>query len=453
MNPSTRQPSQALADFSQALADSLAQQRFVRLVLGNYRGSEPGLQRINVREISLRGERQLSLLYRHATRDVTRNLPLQQAVAALMALLDSPTQPGFSHAHLDTRSEQLDLRISRKGKPGLSRQRVKAAETDHAADTPADMAADADTAAADDDTSASPTPASHDRSKHRLLSLGSPCWQDLGVTDAQGRLIPAMSRKWKQINKFVEVLDAAWRESALSQRPAEAAPVKVMDFGAGKGYLTFGVHAHLSGKLGVASEISGIELREDMVSLCNAVAQRHHLAGLQFVQGDVMQQATGPLDIMIALHACDTATDHALHKGILAGAQIILSSPCCHKQLRPQLRSPGLLRPMLQHGIHLGQQAEMITDSLRALLLEAHGYHTQVFEFVALEHTSKNKMILAVKRRQPARGDAAAQAIHAQIREIKDFYGVREHCLELLLSGALSPDQAGTEGGGASPAR
>ena len=193
----------------------------------------------------------------------------------------------------------------------------------------------------------------------------------------------------------------------------------------------------------MATQVSGIELREDMVSLCNAVAQRHHLDGLQFVQGDVMQQATGPLDIMIALHACDTATDHALHKGILAGAQIILSSPCCHKQLRPQLRSPGLLRPMLQHGIHLGQQAEMITDSLRALLLEAHGYHTQVFEFVALEHTSKNKMILAVKRRQPARGDAAAEAIHAQIREIKDFYGVREHCLELLLSGAARPAQAG----------
>ena len=208
MSTLTNAPHPALASFSQALADSLAQQQFVRLVLGNYRGSEPGLQRINVREISLRGERQLSLLYRHATRDITRNLPLSEAVAALMALLDSPQQPGFSHAHLDTRNEQLDLRISRKGKPGLSRQRAAPLDVEAVAEGGGDLSGDAD--------SATDAPAPHDRSKHRLLSLSAPCWQDLGVTDAQGRLIPAMSRKWKQINKFVEVLDAAWRDSSLS---------------------------------------------------------------------------------------------------------------------------------------------------------------------------------------------------------------------------------------------
>ena len=105
---------------------------------------------------------------------------------------------------------------------------------------------------------------------------------------------------------------------------------------------------------------------------------------------------------MIALHACDTATDDAIHQGIRAGAAIIMCAPCCHKQLRPQLLSPHPLRPILQHGIHLGQQAEMVTDGLRAMLLEACGYETQVFEFISLEHTSKNKMILAVKRRHAA---------------------------------------------------
>ena len=143
------------------------------------------------------------------------------------------------------------------------------------------------------------------------------------------------------------------------------------------------------------------------------------------------------IDVMIALHACDTATDHALHRGIRAGAAVIMTSPCCHKELRPQLHAPAVLQPMLQHGIHLGQQAEMLTDGLRALLLEAEGYETQVFEFVSLEHTQKNKMILAVKRREPASHAAAAarrrQRIGEQIAALMAHYAIREQRLERLL--------------------
>ncbi|HEX5359843.1 MAG TPA: methyltransferase, partial [Fluviicoccus sp.] len=144
---------------------------------------------------------------------------------------------------------------------------------------------------------------------------------------------------------------------------------------------------------------------------------------------------TPQLDIMIALHACDIATDYALHTGIRLGAEIILCAPCCHKEIRPQMHSPAVLQPLLKHGIHLGQEAEMVTDGLRALLLEASGYDTQVFEFVSLEHTSKNKMILAVKR------TAAREAVpfRNQIRAIKDFYGIRQQCLETLLAGTAAP--------------
>jgi hypothetical protein len=137
------------------------------------------------------------------------------------------------------------------------------------------------------------------------------------------------------------------------------------------------------------------------------------------------------MDVMIALHACDTATDHAIHLGVRAGAGIILCSPCCHKQIRPQLLSPHPLRPLLQHGVHMAQQAEMLTDGLRALLLDACGYDTQVFEFVALEHTNKNKMILAVKRQQVR----SPGPVLTQIDELKRFYGIRDHCLEMLLKG------------------
>ena len=143
-------------------------------------------------------------------------------------------------------------------------------------------------------------------------------------------------------------------------------------------------------------------------------------------------QARG-VNVMIALHACDTATDYAIHMGIRTGAEIIMCSPCCHKQIRPQLQSPTVLSPLLQHGIHLGQEAEMLTDGIRALLLEAHGYDTQVFEFISLEHTSKNKMILAQKRSKAKDN----RVVLEQIQALKAFYGITDHCLEQLLAESL----------------
>jgi SAM-dependent methyltransferase len=244
-------------------------------------------------------------------------------------------------------------------------------------------------------------------------------------------LVPAMARKWKQINRFVEIFSAAFADSALAQSQR---PVRVADFGSGKGYLTFAMHDWLH-RQGVEPRVAGIELREDMVRLCQTIVDDSALVGLRFDQGDVRSFEPGALDVMIALHACDIATDHAIHLGLQAGAQIIMCSPCCHKELRPQMQMPAALRPMLQHGIHLGQEAEMVTDSLRAMLLESKGYATQVFEFVALEHTSKNKMILAVKAQGAAAAALAARRpeLLAQISEIKRFYGLREQRLESLL--------------------
>ncbi|MEF7614798.1 SAM-dependent methyltransferase [Aquincola sp. MAHUQ-54] len=384
--------------FFDLLQASLAAGTLAKLVLGKYHGEEPDLQRLTVRPLALRGEPHLSFVSTYRTRDVTKNHPLDDGLALLRGLAG----PAFGHVHLLTTDEDVQLLFSRKGKPGLVRR-------------PAQHARAAGAAA-------------HDREKHRFLALDRPFLRALGVTDAQGQLVPAMSRKWKQINKFVEVLDHAFDDSTLARREG---PVRVLDFGAGKGYLTFAVHDYLSHTRGRAADVHGIELRQDMVQLCEGAARRLGLAGLHFHQGDVGSVQPAPVDVMIALHACDTATDHALHHGVVAGASVILSAPCCHKQIRPQMKSPSLLQPMLQHGIHLGQQAEMVTDSLRALLLEAHGYATQVFEFVSLEHTSKNKMILAVKR--PGVSPSRAEALRAQIREIKAFYGIAEHCLETLL--------------------
>ena len=377
------------------LSKSLEQDTFVKLVLAKYHGPEPGLMRVIARRLTLRGVACLSFVYRYKTRDVTKNVPIGQAVAAVGEVLGS----AFENAHLLTTTQDTQLAVSRKGKWSLRSGR---AET-------------------------SPPGGEHDREKQRFLALDRPFLCALGITDAEHRLIPAMARKWKQINKFLEVLDHALDSSDLKGGRS----IRVVDFGSGKGYLTFAVHDYLTNALAVEAHVTGVELREDLVQACNAAARHTASAGLAFEHGDIRSHAAEPVDIMIALHACDTATDFAIHAGIRAGASVIMCAPCCHKELRPQMQSPPLLRPLLQHGIHLGQEAEMVTDGLRALLLESQGYEAKIFEFVSLEHTSKNKMILAVKRAQPA----GREAIDEQIRAIKAYYGIREQSLQRLLQG------------------
>ncbi|MFA7382753.1 MAG: SAM-dependent methyltransferase [Desulfurivibrionaceae bacterium] len=380
--------------FFSLLEDCLTRHTFVKLVLGKYHGPEPGLDRVFVRRLALKDGECLSFLYRYQTRDVTKNLPIAAGIAAIRDMFAT----AFNNLHLQTLGEDIQLSLNKKGRYNL--QRGKAAPREAA-------------------------PQEHDRAKERFLELTAPFLRELGVTNASQQLIPSMARKWKQINKFIEVLDHALAASELKGKER----LQVVDFGSGKGYLTFAMEEYLRVGLGLEPQVTGVELREDLVKLCSKAAEKLQLATLSFVQGDIRSYTPEGLDIMIALHACDMATDYAIHLGVRAGASIIMCAPCCHKQLRPQLHSPAVLKPMLKHGIHLGQEAEMVTDSLRALLLEASGYQTQVFEFVALEHTSKNKMILGVKGGVPVR----QAEIMAQIRGIKEFYGIREHCLETLL--------------------
>jgi hypothetical protein len=407
---------EARAAFLALVKEALGDGSFVRLVLARPNtGKASGPRRITVRALDLRGRPGLRFVETHATRDLTHNA----GVAKGLAEIDRLVGPVFAHAHLLTASVDAELRRGKRGTWGLSRRAARPAAVAHR------VAATDGSAAADADGDVPATAATHDRIKRRHVDIARPWLVDLGVTDADHRLVPAMARKWKQIDKFVEIFDHAIASSALHER----ASVRVVDFGAGKGYLTFAVHDHLVRALGKRADVSGVELRPDLVELGNRAAAHAGMEGLAFVQGDIRSQAPPAMDVMIALHACDTATDHALHLGVRAGAEVILAAPCCHKELRPQILPPALLKPLLQHGIHLGQQAEMVTDGLRALLLEAEGYATRVFEFVALEHTSKNKMILAVRRPRPLDRDAAL----AQVRALKDFYGVREQALETLL--------------------
>ncbi|CAH0319543.1 class I SAM-dependent methyltransferase [Pseudomonas brassicacearum] len=383
------------AQFIELLRTSLEQNGFIKLVLAKYVGEEADLQRLIIKQLTVKDQPCLSFVYRYKTRDITKNFPLAEGVQTIAALLPA----SFKNAHLLAVTDEAQLEYSKKGKSSLFKSKPQQLR-----EVPS---------------------AEHNREKNRFLDLSRPFLADLGVTNHKHELIPAMSRKWKQINKFIEVFSHALTSSPL----ALDKPVRVSDFGSGKGYLTFAIHDYLCNTLQAEGVVTGVELREDMVKLCNEAAARLEHPGLSFQHGDVRSVAPSAVDVMIALHACDIATDYAIHMGIRSGASIIMCSPCCHKQIRLQIQSPALLKPMLQYGLHLGQQAEMVTDSLRALFLEACGYETKVFEFISLDHTNKNKMILAVKRAEPAN----PTELLAKIQELKAFYHVTEHCLETLL--------------------
>ena len=394
MSPSTSlsvQEQQFLEAFQQAFETD----HFDRLILSQYKGELEQLEKMTFRVISLNEQKVLSCVYRYKTQDVTKNYPLNEALTQVTELLTCCKQ-----ANLFTDQEELQLKKNKK-KAMLTRSKAKPVSTKAKAEQ------------------------GHDRIKQRYVDQDSVFLQHLGITDQQGQIIPSMARKWKQINKFVEIFSGA-----LAQIQPQEQGLRIVDFGSGKGYLTCALYDYMQ-KHGQTPYVTGVELNPKMVEFCQNVAQQSGFNQLDFFQGDVRTYEPERLDVMIALHACDVATDFAIHSGIRLNAQIIMCAPCCHKELRPQLQSPKVLSPMLQFGIHAGQQAEMLTDTIRALLLKAYGYETKVFEFVALEHTSKNKMILATKRKDYEQPD---QAVLAQIQALKEMNKNKKHSLELLLN-------------------
>jgi len=384
---------------------------FVKLTLSGHRGSDEGLRNVFARRIELQGEPHLSLVHRYATREVTKNFPLVTACALLAPLAGEQ----FRHAHLFTTQKTLELDC-REGRP----PRLVESKPVH--------------------QSAPST--EHDQARPRLIASDRPWLQALGVTTAEGKVAKGMEAKFRQINKFVEILDSLLPKgpgrqgdppsSPPTDAPGSESPAascRLVDMGCGKGYLTFAAYDWLRRHRSADATVSGFEARRELVEFCNRVAAQHHCDGLGFHAGDIATASHDQVDTLVALHACDTATDDAIARGIDAGASLIIVSPCCHKELRPQLVPPPALAGALRHGILRDRHAEFVTDALRAALLEWAGYETKVFEFIATEHTAKNLMISATKRVVPGNRDAAA----IRVRELAALYGIRSQQLAASL--------------------
>lgn len=205
--------------------------------------------------------------------------------------------------------------------------------------------------------------------------------------------------------------------------------LRIVDMGAGKGYLTFALYEYLSSNSEIDFELIGVEQRRDIVDEVQAIVKKYGYKQLHFVEGSIADYQMVDPDVLIALHACDTATDDAIAAGILHNAALIVCAPCCHKQIRREMEAATQDFPVIQYGILLERQAEMITDTIRALIMEKYGYKSQIQEFIEAEHTPKNILLSGVKTNQIQN----IAEIDEKIQKLKAQFGIRTHFLELAL--------------------
>ncbi len=384
-------------EFTNEVSSAVYKHTFVKLILSKRVLDNQDLNKIVVRYVELNGEPNLQFVYKYDRQDVTKNFTVDEGIKQLQSIIGN----NFLDNNLFTTKEDLQLKYNNKHEGKIFKKKPTF------------------TTAAD---------GSHDEAKKRLLdSKKSVYFKSLGITDNKGEIIPSMNAKYKQVEKFVEIIDS------LADSVKDCSPVKIADMGCGKGYLTFATYDYLTNNRELTVDMKGVETQENLVKFCNNIAQKASFGGLEFVQSNISDYKPGNLDMLIALHACDTATDDAIYLGIQSGAKLMVVSPCCHKQIRQQMKitDSNVLEPALKYGVVMERMAELLTDSLRVLILNKHGYKTKLFEFVEPEFTSKNTIITAEKGATPS-ADVQAK-IQAQIDAIKNKFGIKYHYLEKLI--------------------
>ena len=407
--------------FINKLQASLNDGSFVKLTLSKpsaiSRQQSADLNNVYVKPIILKNEKMFSFTYRYERRDETKNYDAEQSFEIIINLLNEV----FLNASLFTLTEDVTLLISKKGKATVMTKAVKEQREQNV---------------------------QHDKVKNRLINTDNPWWFKLGLTTREGKVTADMQHKFKQICKYVEIVDGVMKNVKFDGK------IRIADMGAGKGYLTFALYEYLTQRCKYDIEMEGVEIRPDLVVKINEIIKESNLKDFRFVESSIdsyqlsavsyqpidnrqqttdnSQQtfcnisATRQLDVLIALHACNTATDDAIIKGIESGAKLIICAPCCHKQIRQEMEKSKVVDPITRYGIFLERQAVMITDAIRALIMEYYGYKTQVMEFIEMEHTPKN--ILLVGRKSDAPVDK--EAILKQIEDLKKQYGIEKHYLE-----------------------
>jgi SAM-dependent methyltransferase len=392
-----------LQQFKDYLTESISADVFVKISLGNYQGNNKELKNIYVRKVKIKRLDMLSFTYRYKTRDIIKNFSIDAGVTLVGQLVSND----FKVATLFTTEKEVILEHGKKQLISLREQKLNKVLQPEL---------------------------SHNKEKKRLIQpAGKPYLVELKLTDAEGNVFKNAQDKYKQINQYIEILN-----SLLKEYP-KGSIRQVADMGSGKGYLTFALYDYLHQMFGEQINVTGVEYREDLVNLCNAIAGRSAFNQLKFVKGTIENYDVSNIDLLVALHACDTATDDAIFKGIKADAKLIVVAPCCHKQIRREMEKNKVkseISVLTKYGIFMERQAEMITDGIRALILEYFGYKTKVFEFISDAHTPKNVLVVGIKsdsREDKKVREIKKLEIKRKITETKNYFGIGYHHLERLL--------------------
>jgi len=378
--------------FINLLKESIEQETLVRISLMNKKNSDDEIKKIAIKPVQLKKGLMLSFISRYPTNDITKNYPIHIGLAEIEMLLHT----SFEQAEVATVDADYFFSYPEKGKPRLKKKDRKEkieATTEH------------------------------DHQKKRLIKSGKNYLVSLGVTNEKGAILKDKQAKYRQINKFIEIINPIIEKSKLDKN------ITVVDMGSGKGYLSFALYDHLKNNLDYQPQMTGIELRPDLVSICNDIAVNAGFENLSFKEGSIETTPIENPDILIALHACNTATDDAIAKGIQSKAKMIICSPCCHKQIRKQMAPTSKVSSISQFGILKERQAEIVTDTIRALILRAYGYKTNVMEFISTDHTPKNLLITAIKETDPSE---PIQKHLEEIVSLKNLFGIEYHHLEKL---------------------
>lgn len=360
------------------------------------RKPEVAFSKVSVKPVLVRNQYMVQFAYHYPDKVTHRNLLPTQALDELLALL----QESFRQAVLFTTNADYQVLISKKGRAKILKKPPTKTQVD----------------------------LRHNRRKNYIIPNGKPCpfLIRLGVMNKDGRVYSKKYDKFRQINRFLEMVDDVVDEIKAS------GSLNIIDFGCGKSYLTFALYHYFTYVLGREVSIVGLDLKKDVVDFCNQVAKDLNYDRLRFVHGDIRGFQTGhEVEMVVTLHACDTATDDALAQAVRWNAAVIMSVPCCQHELFEKIDNP-ILEPMLKHGIIKERLVSLVTDSLRANVLEIMGYSTQLLEFVSMEHTPKNILIRAIRTQK------ANQTALEQYRSFKKFWHLERPYIELALGEKLS---------------
>lgn len=337
---------------------------FITAILSNPR-QKKGITKVKVRPL-MKGDRFFfQLEEQRGTQAFHRNLSAEETCEELMRLME-----GLKQMQMETQRFSFSILVSKKGKVTI-KKKLKAG-------------------------TAEKVDLSHDRKKRYILQEGTtiPFLVDLGVMTAEGKIVKARFDKFRQINRFLEFI-----EDVIPRLPRDR-ELTILDFGCGKSYLTFAIYYYLHELKQYDIRIIGLDLKADVIRHCNELCEKYGYTKLKFLEGNIADYTgVNAVDMVVTLHACDTATDFALAKAVEWNAEVILSVPCCQHELNGQIHSE-ILGPVLKYGLIKERMSALITDALRAQYLEGQGYETQILEFIDMEHTPKNILIRAVKTGQ-----------------------------------------------------